>query len=501
MAIIDFTDTLEVAPGSGAYKQFIERVRNRLVNNRSACLAVPYLRPQAFVPNHWFDLTLTFGAFSVTLKIRSDSLYLDAYQAMGQWFEFDDAPHITPGATRLSFGGGYSSLERVAQIGTRDRGRAGWLLGRVYLGLAVATIGLEAANDETKARQLLVLIQMINEAIRFTAIEAVLVSEWDNATDPGGEMIALQNVWGSLSGGVLQASGSAPDAPLHVRHTANDSGINTPRAAAGVLGIMVCRSPNGSLNFPRGRLMVEVFKLRIDSIDGENPGNLYGTVIAQDGLGRQYVYNRDRNQPESIVPGRDALLTGPPETISAADSFSLIVDLWDYDYFSRDDSIAKGSIDWNVYNINNQYDKPLLQTVKGDSGSVTLQYVVMRDAAQALVEVVLINGDGEDPADVYGTITAYNEYGWSSLFSKPDKNSRINVHPNSAIPLSRSVVAVPMAGVLTIEALLLDYDPISYDDEIANGKAVFKPPIGQPGPDIKSIKGAHGEISVKVIWS
>ncbi|KAI0187196.1 ribosome-inactivating protein [Xylaria flabelliformis] len=495
---MDFYGTFVVDSGSDAYKQFIDGVRNQLVNDRSACLAVPYLRPQEYVPNNWFDVKLIYAVYAVTLRIRSDSLYLDAYQAGGQWFEFDDAPHITPGATRLPFGGGYSSIERAAEIGTR--GRAGWPLNGTYLGLAVANLGAEIASSVTKARQLLVLIQMINEAIRFKAIEAMLANQWSTATNPSGEMIALQNAWGALSGAVLQANVSAADDALHVRQTSNDLSIKTPRDASKVLGIMLCRSQNPP-NFLKGRPMVEVFKLRIDRIDGENPGDLYGTVIAQDGLGRQYVYNRDRKLPEPIVPGVDALLAGPPETISAADGFSLIVDLWDYDYFSPDDSIAKGTIDWNIYDINNQYDKPLLQTVKGDYGSVTLQYVVLRDAAQALIEVVLINGDGEDPADVYGTIKTYNEYGWSSLFFKPDKSSYIQVHPNSVIPLSRSVVAVPTAGVLTVEALLFDYDQISSDDEIANGQATFKPQIGYPHPDVKSIKGKYGEISVKATWS
>ncbi|KAI0420807.1 hypothetical protein F5X98DRAFT_391544 [Xylaria grammica] len=178
--------------------------------------------------------------------------------------------------------------------------------------------------------------------------------------------------------------------------------------------------------------MVEIFRLRIDNIGGQNPGSLYGTIIATDGLGNQYIYNRDRSEPESVSPGKYALLTGPPQTIEAADSFAFIVDLKDYDYVSFDNNIiAQGTINWDAYNIANEYDKAITETIKGASGAVTLHYIVLSDTAQALVEVILIKGDGEDPVNVYGHITAYNEHGDSDIFQKPDSDSYIDVSPNT----------------------------------------------------------------------
>ncbi|RWA03453.1 hypothetical protein EKO27_g11651 [Xylaria grammica] len=186
-------------------------------------------------------------------------------------------------------------------------------------------------------------------------------------------------------------------------------------------------------------------------------------------------------------------------TIEAADSFAFIVNLKDYDYVSSDDNIAKGTIIRDAYNIANEYDKAITETIKGASGAVTLHHIVLSDAAQALVEVILIKGDGEDPANVYGHITAYNEHGDSDIFRKPDSDSYIDVSPNTPIPLSRSATTMPMTGALTINALLYNYDSISSDNEIANGKDVFKPAIGKS--ESQSIRGAYGEISVRVTWT
>ncbi|KAI0513267.1 ribosome-inactivating protein [Xylaria bambusicola] len=514
----DFELTFDIDDGEAEYNRLIVEIRDRLSEGRrSACQSVRYLRPQQDPPANWFDVVLTAGQQTIRVRFRSDNLYLDAYQQgntpTSQWFEFSDAPRITPGATRLTYQGGYPQLEPVAETGSS--GRATMALGRAQLENAIQVLGRGPAQESQRARQLLVLIQMISEAVRFTWISDEFVNNWWGTVQPEGRMMGLQNAWRILSGGVLHANEGDADTPLRMRENADNTlNINTPRAAAAVLGIMVCRAlpgPNrpgrstmttmgqNPFDYPKGRELVEVFWLCINDIDGEDDGSLYGTVIAVDALGSQYVYNRDRSKPESIAPGQHALLTGPPQSIEAADSFAFVVDLMDYDYLSPDDSIAKGTINWNPYNIANQYDKALTDSIKGDNGLVTLHYVVLSNASQALIEIILINGDGESTASVYGTITAYNEHGDSQLFLKPDNDSYVNVSPNTPIPLLRSVVAVPMTGALTIDALLYDYDEFSPDDEIAKGKAVFRPDIGKS--EAQSIKGAYGEISVRVTWS
>ena len=119
---------------------------------------------------------------------------------------------------------------------------------------------------------------------------------------------------------------------------------------------------------------------------------------------------------------------------------------------------------------------------------------------QATISVKLINGDGEDPADVYGNISG--RFGIGSQFTLFNKSQSqyIEVRPGEFIPLERDEVVVPgEASELEITAYLMDYDTLSSDDEIANGKAVFL--VKSAGEsDKKPISGKYGSIEVNVVW-
>ncbi|XP_021731777.1 uncharacterized protein LOC110698620 [Chenopodium quinoa] len=126
--------------------------------------------------------------------------------------------------------------------------------------------------------------------------------------------------------------------------------------------------------------------------------------------------------------------------------------------------------------------------------------VMFSNNVQATLSVKLINGDGEDPADVYGNIDG--RFGISTQFSLFDKkqSQHIPVRPGEFIPLSRSDVNVPEAATeMEISAYLMDYDAVSSDDEIANGKALFLVKAAGES-DKKTITGRYGSIEVNVLW-
>lgn len=446
----------------------------------------------------------------------------------------------------LGFEGNYDSLE---QGRTRDSIE----LGQRPLQDAINQLARLRGQIKTKKdkedtmQSLLVVIQMISESVRFLYISELLILKWVTSYTPDTRMINYENGWGALSGALLHDDQDAHwRRSWRLRHP-NIMGIESAIAAVAIIAILLCRQlpgpsrpkrqfepafwndqlpgpsrpereveatlldgqlpgpsptkrkiePPFKNSYPRGRVLVEVFWLRINNIDGEDPGNLYGTITAVDGQGSQYVFNRDRSDPYSIKPGNYALITGPPECISAADSMTLNVDLWDYDIVSSDDKIAQGKTLWHPYD-QNRYNSPVAWEISGDYGSATLYYVVLSNAAQAVVEVVLINGDGEDPADVYGSIKGNNGYGDSELFRKKVEEN-IPVHPDADIPLLRNAIAVPVKSSLNITALLYDHDTISADDEIANGTASFTPRILQS--EKKYIIGEYGKIEVRVTWS
>jgi len=142
-------------------------------------------------------------------------------------------------------------------------------------------------------------------------------------------------------------------------------------------------------------------------------------------------------------------------------------------------------------------DRAITQRVNGKDGWRTVHYMVASNAVQALIEVILINGDNENPADIYGTITANNGFGDTELFNRDAKHN-IPVRPKDAIPL-RTAVAVPMGKTLQVNALVYDHDSdLSPDDEVAKGTVSFDIDIMKSA--CQSIRGKYGEISVRVSW-
>ncbi|KAF8394819.1 hypothetical protein HHK36_018755 [Tetracentron sinense] len=184
--------------------------------------------------------------------------------------------------------------------------------------------------------------------------------------------------------------------------------------------------PCGSLYRP----LVEVFSVQIMNIN--KVCNIYGTIRLREGIEIQHLYNRIREESESIGPEDDV------------------------------------------------YDQPTSDEVDGDygddydSGSVIVNYIVFTHAVEATVTVtLLVEHGGEDPSHVYGRITACNStFSEGSLLFRKKSNEHIDVMPGQLIPLSRSVVAVPFNSVLIVQADLWDYGAIS-SDVIAKGTAEF----------------------------
>ncbi|KAI1177490.1 hypothetical protein F4777DRAFT_542296 [Nemania sp. FL0916] len=387
-------------------------------------------------------------------------------------------------------------------------------LGSSQLEEAVRVLGRGCAAPPDRAHHLLVLIAIICESVRFITISDHIATfdNWWRGAALEPTMLELENNWSLISRGVLNQNATRYG-PLGISELNNN-----PRD---VCGVLLCRIAEASHSrhptmattgpypfiLPKGRELVEVYWLRVDKIDSRYPGAPYGTITAEDSLGRQCIYNVVKREAKLASPKDFLLLNGPsqgstssPRAISGADSFALTADLKSW-ALGFDDQLALGAIHWNPYSITDKYNRAVTHQIRGTRSAVSLNFIVLSDAAQAEIKIDLINGDGEDPAEVYGWINAYNGHGSTQLFYKPEPSDHIEVRPRRPIPLTRSVVAVPMAGALTIQGSLMDYDPESFDDEITdqNNFAIFEPDIGHSSQ--QTIKGKRGEILVKVTWS
>ncbi|XP_057958714.1 uncharacterized protein LOC131151491 [Malania oleifera] len=244
-----------------------------------------------------------------------------------------------------------------------------------------------------------------------------------------------------------------------------------------------------------GQPLVELFSITLNGTDGEI--YLYGTITVTDGLLCQYIYDRNMNNPESIYAGDTILLSGPPRSISALDSFTIDVDL-----SASNDEISYGQGSWNVYlTATNEYDKPLSMDIEGKNGLVTLSYIVFSNAVEATVQVTLVNADGKETAEVFGLITARSDKvsNESMLFWKTSNENDLQVNLNGPIPSLRSAVAVPLDSSFIIRAELSNRDKeTNSNKEIAHDEVVFAP--YPTGSYTKNIFGKYGEVQVEVIW-
>ncbi|KAI1824946.1 ribosome-inactivating protein [Xylaria intraflava] len=514
--------TLDVNEGAQEYLNFIVQLR-RTFAGPDEIHGLQILPDQPTDPRNdeMIEVLLrTDVNEGIRLSLRRSNLYVVGFrnEAGAQWFEVSEnaaSPHLVPGSTFLGFDGSYTELQRDAthrrdiELGYQA------LVGAIN---ELRNLNGRPSGDQIKRvkRALIIIIEMISESARFARICDLLFQNWDGGLTPSTDnlVVEMENEWSDLS-----------DAVLHYRQNGetgwnysliNPFGITDYYGAAALLAMLLVRQtgPGARMkrevadthlgtarypwdDYPHGRALVEVFWLRIDNIDGENPGDLYGTVTATDGLSSQYLFNLGKSNYVSISPGQFALLTGPSRCISALGEYTLKVDLWDYDSLSPDDSIANGEVSWNPFN-KNTYNQLVDWEIPGPYGKATMRYIVLDNASQALLEIVLINGDGEDPANVYGNIGANNGSDDIELFRK-SSDEYVDVRPNTDIPLLRNAIAVPVHGELKVTALLYDQDSLSPDDEIANGTAFFTPKILQS--EKQTITGAYGSIEVRVTWT
>ena len=498
------------------YRDLIARIRERVRNPDASCHGLPILPPQQDRPTSFFDMLLTTydtkdktRKRSLRLRLRRDNLYLIAYrdEKDTQWNEIGNRgkdEHLIAGSNFLNFGGSYIQLGRVA-----NRGRGDIRIGRPQLITATQSLLEPTTSGENKARALLVIIQMICEATRFASILTEFSDEktYYSGRTPSDQTIAAENLWSAFSTALLNCDENRPeqfsvrDNPLH---------ISTLEATVAIVALVLCRTvPKASslrlrqdvdmALIPRGRPLLEILSVTVPNIDSEKPGELYGTVTATDCFCSYPIYDRKREDAESIEPGQRATINHPTRAISAEGEFVIQLDLKDRDRISPDDQISSGYIDWNPYDYGNKYDVVLTETIDGKWGCAAVDYIVTNNAAEALVTVILKRGDGENPADVYGTICSETSSpgGKVDLFRRSD-GDRIKVSPNEGIPLLRSVLVVPMEKSLTITALLTDHDLLSPDDEIANGSVVFDPQLLSSVNQY--IEGKYGKIEVRVTW-
>ncbi|PMB64478.1 NAD(+)--arginine ADP-ribosyltransferase Chelt [Beauveria bassiana] len=246
------------------------------------------------------------------------------------------------------------------------------------------------------------------------------------------------------------------------------------------------------------RPLAEILWVMINDIDGESPGDLFGSIHATDDLGLQVIYNVEKADSVSVEP-RDMIDLRTSRPLVANGDFIIDLDLWDRDRDpSPHDQVSKGQISWKAHDQTNEYDVPIQKEISGEYGKATVDYIVMSSATKVVIQVFMLDGDGEKPADVFGRVRVSSRFVQRDLFNKESGNS-IEVYPDTVIPLSRAIMAVPMLDTLKIHVDLWDHDSDwSPNDQIAYGVEEFRPQLS--GSEKRQVSGEYGKVEVSVAW-
>jgi hypothetical protein len=207
----DFTHTFDIDPknpnsssASTQYEMFIARLRN-FVRDPDIELhsSLPTLLPQQKDDKTppCFDLVLMTEHYSITLRIRRDNIYMLGYKVTNgsKWYEFanKECYHFIPESTFLEFGDSYMALQNAAK---RDRSEI--KLGRAQLRTAVNELAKSKANSVDQASNLLIIVQIICESLRFKYISRYIqqcYTTWGEGMVPDDKMLELENCWARRS--------------------------------------------------------------------------------------------------------------------------------------------------------------------------------------------------------------------------------------------------------------------------------------------------------------
>ncbi|RCI08593.1 putative heat-labile enterotoxin [Ophiocordyceps polyrhachis-furcata BCC 54312] len=247
-----------------------------------------------------------------------------------------------------------------------------------------------------------------------------------------------------------------------------------------------------------GRPMAQISSVVVHNIDNENPGNLFGQIKVTDRLGEQTIYKVGADNAQLIHPGEKMKLEGPKRPIEADTTFFIDFDLWDWDEdWSSNDKIGAGRFTWDVTSPLAAYDKMVQRTIKGPRGEVSMELMAIRNAVAARVDIFIMNGDDENPVNVFGKVRVTAKHFDYLVFDRADDDYR-DVVPGESMPLIANMFAMPLRQSMKVRLDLWDYDSSSANDEIARETLTFWPQVG--GKSRQTAKGTYGRVDVEVTW-
>ncbi|XP_062201344.1 60 kDa jasmonate-induced protein-like isoform X2 [Phragmites australis] len=509
---------------TGNYDSFIDDLRAKLANHPDPedVEGHPVLAKQSSPqkPARWIHVNLSADANKAAIlgAVRDDNVYLIGFKAQsGNWYEFgfeaESVPMIT-GSTFLECGPDYRSL-----LGGSSSREVRANLIKLQLGKSVAEEAVlklsgyvqQGAPDDATKLGLARLIVMVCESARMISISDTVSKGWASGTSISDNQVEYLWNWGLMSEALLGWKKYGDKYKWPKKLTKIE--IKNEAEALAVVQLLLNKPPKQLSSPPLaadneedecrtawhlhaaadndglGRPLVEVFSMRAGF-------PVIGTIAVFDGIRGQIIYKQDLHLQRTLEG--EMVLTGPYRAISADGSFVIKVDI---DSAGEPSTIgasgnAGGTLSWDCYDdgANAVYDVPLTWPISTAHGPVEVTYAVLTNAVEATVQVRLLLV-AEAGTFIHGKVTARSKaFDVASVLFSHDSEDKVAIaSDDSTVPLSRSVVAVPLNSPLEVEASF--HTP----EGIVRGKFELYPELS--GEHVKSVFTEHGEIEVKVTWS
>uniref|UniRef100_A0A7C9CVI1 rRNA N-glycosylase n=1 Tax=Opuntia streptacantha TaxID=393608 RepID=A0A7C9CVI1_OPUST len=196
------------------YCEYIKDLRDKLKDTKRSFFGVPMIRWFPRLQYMYVELKSTAGN-SITLAIRMSDLYVDGYsyryrgrELRARFFDLDATvkdqvkEKLFPDAKNtdkdIKYEGSYVKIQAKAEIN-----RMNLNLGKETLETYIDGISYKDYKSKEfirfEARLLLIVIQMVPEAVRFKYIQDKVGNGFSKGVTPDSKMIDLELAWDTLS--------------------------------------------------------------------------------------------------------------------------------------------------------------------------------------------------------------------------------------------------------------------------------------------------------------
>ncbi|KAL6640149.1 hypothetical protein ACP70R_021998 [Stipagrostis hirtigluma subsp. patula] len=191
---------------------------------------------------------------------------------------------------------------------------------------------------------------------------------------------------------------------------------------------------------------VNLISMKILQSDVGYPISIYGTVLARDQVDYKcvYLFRRDRDDCQFITSQDDTLaitVTGPCRGLAVTGSMFFEINLKIKDDVSGDSDFSKGVIEHRATDGTRQLMTELLTSWKS---TLELVYTPVPLAVEATLAVNILKGGSDCFSGEIIAWTTGNTKNHIILYDSKLTGTRKEIGAGGSVPLSRSLVAVPV---------------------------------------------------------